>query len=369
MIDDESPLQFPTDVLVLIAEELQSRTLFRTCANLNETCRDVFAQTLPVLWKLVVFRNSGGNSDPERWSRLTKSAGAEYVEFLIDVDEANRRILPPSQALHQPPHNASALPGERCKAMLSFRDGMIGTEFYAYLQAGYRYGGNDAVELLNALTLLRDISCPKACVNRETPKNHLHLVPTSKHLSESSTPRLQSRFSNVGEINWIYQVRVDFQRALDVQSAVVHEMLLEIHRLWTPMYVRTTQPSSFLLYLRTEDDLAAALQGLATACRDSPQLMMNSSGFSLSYDQPMTLHRIRQLFENLTADFIRAFLLTGKTIYIQIIAQDQHSALTCVPPNKLQLQHLGTSLRLIDTFTFKEDGAIVNAEIGKTTYS
>jgi hypothetical protein len=70
----------PTDVLVLIAEELQFRSLFRTCANLNEACRDVYAQTLPVLWKLVTFRYSSENDEPEKWTRLTQSAGAEYIE-------------------------------------------------------------------------------------------------------------------------------------------------------------------------------------------------------------------------------------------------------------------------------------------------
>lgn len=76
----EPPLQLPTDVLVLVAEELQSQLLLRTCANLNETCRDVYAQTLPVLWKLVIFHNSAGNDDSDRWSGLIKSAGAGYIE-------------------------------------------------------------------------------------------------------------------------------------------------------------------------------------------------------------------------------------------------------------------------------------------------
>lgn len=97
--------------------------------------------------------------------------------------------------------------------------------------------------------------------------------------------------------------------------------------------------------------------------------MMKSSGFSLGYDQEISLDRLRQLFDVLKAAFVRAFLLTGKTIYIQVIAQNQHSAMTCVPPDKLQLQHLGALIPLIDTFSFEESGAIVNAQIGKTTYS
>ncbi|KAJ9095590.1 hypothetical protein QFC21_005461 [Naganishia friedmannii] len=349
MEDINERLQLPTDVLVLITEELQSQLLFRTCANLNETCHDVYAQTLPVLWKLVIFRNSVKNEDPGKWSRLTKSAGAEYIEFLIDIGSPVTRSLPLSQTLSRPPHSATDLPGDRCKATLSFREGMIGTEFYAYLREGYRYGGDDAVDLFTALTLLREISLPEAFVDRGPSKNHLHIIPMAEHITQSSTSLVRSDFVNVGEIDWIYQIRVDFGRGLAVQSAAVYELLLEIHRLWTASYVRTTQPSSFLLYLHTEDDLTGAVQ-------------------AVSYDQAISLDRIRLLFDNLKADFIQAFLLTGKTIYIQIMARNQHSAMTCVPPANLQLQHLGTSLRLIDSFGFDENGAIINAQIGKTTY-
>lgn len=168
-----------------------------------------------------------------------------------------------SQALIQPRHSAADLPGDRCKVTLAFAEGRIGTEFYAYLHDSYHYGGNDASGLFTALTLLHGISRrPTPCADRDTPKNYLHIIPTSTH-QRSSAPLIHSGFCHVGEIDWIYQIRVDFQPGLAVQSAAVYEMLLEVYRLWTPRHVRTTQPSSFLLYLHTEDDLVGAVQAVS----------------------------------------------------------------------------------------------------------
>ncbi|KAJ9103376.1 hypothetical protein QFC19_004475 [Naganishia cerealis] len=194
--------QLPTDVIGLIAEELQSRFHFRTCANLNMSCRDVFEQTLPILWKLVIFRKSAQVEDPGNWSRFTKSSGAKYIEFLINLDDAETQQLPPPREYDEPPpHGATDPPADRCKAILCGRKGMVPKQLYAYLWKGYRYGGRDVVGLLIALNLLLDISRPQGSADTGTLKGHLHLIPMSKHLSHPPLHRITSQCSVAGEMD------------------------------------------------------------------------------------------------------------------------------------------------------------------------
>lgn len=85
LVDDFSPLSvsripdLPTEVIGIVAKILQSQCLFRTCANLNETCRAVFEETQPALWKIVILCYHSRDRD-SKYKQLKESKGAQYIE-------------------------------------------------------------------------------------------------------------------------------------------------------------------------------------------------------------------------------------------------------------------------------------------------
>lgn len=98
-------MALPVVVIGIIAKQLIADSQFGTCAALNRTCRAVYSQTLPTLYRICVFWASNilktlppdtwstndlpRNQDPRRnakedvcvqWDMLKASPGAQYIE-------------------------------------------------------------------------------------------------------------------------------------------------------------------------------------------------------------------------------------------------------------------------------------------------
>lgn len=70
----------------IIANHLVKHRQHRTCANLNATCKGTFSATLPILFKVVIWRFDWTvDSTLENWIHtrflpLTRARGAKYIE-------------------------------------------------------------------------------------------------------------------------------------------------------------------------------------------------------------------------------------------------------------------------------------------------
>jgi hypothetical protein len=77
----------PNDVLSIIAEILVSKHHYRTCANLNTTCRGVHEDTKAILFKIVVIpRTWDENARKEKCQHLLEASGAEHTECVNERD-------------------------------------------------------------------------------------------------------------------------------------------------------------------------------------------------------------------------------------------------------------------------------------------
>jgi hypothetical protein len=82
----------PNDVLSIIAKILVSKHHYRTCANLNTTCRGVHEDTKAILFRIVVIpRVWDATARKEKFRWFLEASGAEHTEC---VNERDLEITP-----------------------------------------------------------------------------------------------------------------------------------------------------------------------------------------------------------------------------------------------------------------------------------
>lgn len=79
--------RLPLAAVMAVAESLVARGLNRTLASLNATCNALNRDTLPVLWRTVIWSGREGgkretqNKKAERWkAMMVKTRGSRYIQ-------------------------------------------------------------------------------------------------------------------------------------------------------------------------------------------------------------------------------------------------------------------------------------------------
>lgn len=74
------------EVYRIMAQHLVRYRQHRTCANLNVTCKRIFSATLPILFRVVIWRFDWTEASTlQEWLQtqflqLTRARGAKYIE-------------------------------------------------------------------------------------------------------------------------------------------------------------------------------------------------------------------------------------------------------------------------------------------------
>jgi hypothetical protein len=86
---DQDGQRLPSEVIGIIAKYLKDEHQDRTCANLNQTSRSVFAETLKTLWTvfpspLAYEKWTEEDFDPKPWLRsIFRAEGAKHIQYVL----------------------------------------------------------------------------------------------------------------------------------------------------------------------------------------------------------------------------------------------------------------------------------------------